>query len=69
MKLYIFSTRTNYGEFVRVIIAFTIEHAINMKDSKENSIKSLGWEVLPDSEVIVSDNETPRIVFDGGGDL
>lgn len=69
MKAYIFSQKTNYGEFVRIVIADSVEEAFNMSDKNHKSLKDNGWDIITDSEIDVKNTETKRIVFEGGGDL
>lgn len=61
--LYIFSDRGAYGEFVKVCIASTLKEAQALAE-----LKRLGWNLIPDSIIQVSNSEESRIVFDGGGD-
>ena len=69
MKAYIFSQKTNYGEFVRIVIADSVEEAFNMSDKYLKPLKDNGWDIILESEVAVKDTETKRIVFEGGGSL
>ncbi len=58
MKLFLFTLQSNYGEFIELIAANTIEEAI-----KQSSNLYLNqYEV---EEIIIP--EEPRVLFTGGG--
>lgn len=64
--LYIFSTDTNYGEFVKACVASSDEEAAELCD-----LKNFAWrkdDETPKTKVRVDDSEECRLVFDGGGD-
>lgn len=63
MTLFMFTQWGAYGQFVSVCIAKDIDEAITLLKLKE-----LGWSTTPEFIIEVSDDETTRIVFEGGGD-
>lgn len=60
MKLYLFITVGNYGEFIEIVSAENPEQAWEVSKAKK-----LGWDNEP-QELITTD--APSTIFEGGGD-
>lgn len=68
MKLFIFSFRGAYGEYIYGIIHNTVEEALDFTMGHGKSLKDLGWKVSDLIYYVEVKTDKIGVAFEGGGD-
>lgn len=68
MKLFVFSSRTGWGEFLIGIVHYSVDLAFEYKNIHGKSIKDKGWNISDLEYSVDVINTEIGIAFEGGGD-